>query len=106
MWDVILILIIIICIRHLIWPNGQRPPGPWGLPIIGYLPWIDPKKPYLTLTNLSKRYGPIYAINLGSVYTVVLSDVKLIRHAFAKEVFTGRAPLYVTHGIMKGNGKK
>ncbi|CAB3242030.1 unnamed protein product [Arctia plantaginis] len=38
------------------------------------------------------------------VYAVVLSDHKLVRDAFAKDSFSGRAPLYLTHGIMHGNG--
>lgn len=80
------------------------PPGPWGLPIVGYLPWLNPENPHLTLTELSKEYGPIYGIYLGSVYTVVLTDYKMIRRVLAKELATGRAPLYLTHGIMKGNG--
>lgn len=83
----------------------QLPPGPWGLPVVGYLPFINGDHPHLTLTNLSKQYGAIYGINMGSVYTVVLSDHKLVREAFAKDVFSGRAPLYLTHGIMKGNGE-
>lgn len=85
------------------WQN--LPPGPWGLPIVGYLPFLDRHQPHLTLTKLSKQYGPIYGIGMGSVYSVVLSDHKLIREAFAKENFSGRAPLYLTHGIMHGNGK-
>jgi ecdysteroid 25-hydroxylase CYP306A1 len=81
------------------------PPGPRGVPVLGFLPWIDPKAPHLTFTRLAKVYGPIYTLKLGSMFTVVLSDHRLIRQAFAKDAFTGRAPLYVTHGIMKGYGE-
>lgn len=42
---------------------------------------------------------------MGSVYTILLSDPQLVRQAFAKDVFAGRAPLYLTHGIMKGYGE-
>lgn len=81
------------------------PPGPWNLPIVGYLPFIERDHPHLSLTKLSKTYGPIYGIKMGSVYCVVLSDHKLVREAFSKESFSGRAPLYLTHGIMHGNGE-
>ncbi|KAJ2952657.1 hypothetical protein O0L34_g6989 [Tuta absoluta] len=80
------------------------PPGPIGLPIVGYLPFLDRNQPHRTLAQLAKTYGPMYGISMGSVYTVVLSDHKLIREAFAKDSFSGRAPLFLTHGIMHGNG--
>lgn len=80
------------------------PPGPFGLPWIGYLPWIDSKAPYETFTRLCHQYGRIYKVKLGGLSAVFLSDPALIRQAFNREVFSGRAPLYLTHGIMKGQG--
>ncbi|GJQ71364.1 CYP306A1 [Trypoxylus dichotomus] len=99
--------VIVLILLWILWTWNQRkgfPPGPWNLPIVGYLPWLDPLAPHVTLTELGKKYGPIYGIYLGSVYTVVLSDHKLIRKVLAKESTTGRAPLYLTHGIMQGYG--
>lgn len=83
----------------------RLPPGPWQLPLLGYLLWIDAEKPHETLTRLSRVYGPVCGFRMGSVYTVLLSDPQLIRQSFAKDSITNRAPLYLTHGIMKGYGK-
>lgn len=81
------------------------PPGPWNLPILGYLPFINPQAPHESLFDLAKRYGPIYSIRLGSLFTVVLSDAKLIRKILAMETVTDRPKLFLTDGIMKGYGK-
>lgn len=82
------------------------PPGPrFSYPILGSLHLLDPVKPYITLTELAKKHGPIYGLQMGSVYAVVISNDAIIREAFKSEQFIGRAPLYVTHGIMGGYGK-
>jgi ecdysteroid 25-hydroxylase CYP306A1 len=44
--------------------NAELPPGPWGLPFLGYLPFLDPKAPYLTLTRLSEKYGNIFSVQV------------------------------------------
>lgn len=81
------------------------PPGPWGLPILGSLLRLSPTTPYLSLSQLANRYGPIYSLRLGRVMTVVLTDPRIIRDALGREEFAGRADLYLTHGIMQGYGE-
>lgn len=101
----ILSFLLLVYILHKNRKGRRLPPGPWQLPLFGYLPWIDPEKPHETLTKLSRVYGPVCGFRMGSVYTVLLSDPQLIRQSFAKDSITNRAPLYLTHGIMKGYGK-
>lgn len=89
-----------------LWCRGRRglPPGPWGLPVLGYLPWLDRLRPHETLTALSRRYGPIFTVPMGGVRAVVLADEALVRAALALDACSGRAPLYLTHGLMQGHG--
>lgn len=87
------------------WTRRHRPPGPFPLPIIGNLLYLNATTPYTSLTHLAEKYGPVYGVQLGGIYTVVVSDANIIREALRSEVFTGRAPLYITHGIMGGYGK-
>lgn len=38
----------------------KTPPGPIGLPILGYIPFLS-RKPYIELNKLAKTYGPVYS---------------------------------------------
>lgn len=104
MWFLIFSSIIIIYLISRYFKYKECPPGPCGFPVIGYLPFLNPTEPYMSLTKLAKKYGSIYSVQLGNIFTVVLSDNELIRDTLKREEFTGRAPLYVTHGIMGGYG--
>jgi ecdysteroid 25-hydroxylase CYP306A1 len=84
--------------------DKNYPPGPMGVPFLGYLPFLQSRAPYLTLTELAQQYGRIYSINLGSLYTIVISDVKMIRDAFSTDGFNGRPPLQINNGLNEGKG--
>jgi len=72
--------------------HPPSPPGPWwNLPLLGYLPWLGPK-PYVTMWNLSRRYGSVYQIRIGGRKVVVLNGRETIRAAFVQQgdTFAGR----------------
>eukprot|EP00253_Pinus_taeda_P003173 PITA_03173 len=52
------------------------PPGPSGWPLIGSLPLLG-EKPHRSLSQLSKQYGPIMYLKLGTSDTVVVSSPKM-----------------------------
>ncbi|XP_063979801.1 cytochrome P450 306a1 isoform X2 [Diachasmimorpha longicaudata] len=107
MWYILLPLLILLLVIFLRRKDGKTlklPPGPVGVPVLGNLLSINSVNPHLSLAKLVRRYSGICALRMGSVYTVLLTDPKLVRQAFAKDTFTGRAPLYLTHGIMQGFG--
>lgn len=79
------------------------PPGPWGLPILGSLPYLKGDL-HLFFRDLTHKYGSLISTRLGSQLVVVLSDYKMIRDAFRKEEFTGRPTTEFT-SILGGYGE-
>ena len=125
-------LLSILYIFGLIKCYSKLPPGPFGLPILGYLPFINPVKPHETISELVTKYGKIFSMQMGQILCIVLADPEIIRTVFSKSKFqlnrisansfffffyrtkskidyflaetSGRAPLFLTHGIMNGYG--
>ena len=56
------------------------PPGPTGFPVVGYLPFLGPQ-PREKLLKLTKDYGDIFTIKMGSFTVVVLNGRKVIKEA-------------------------
>ena len=81
----------------------KLPPGPYGYPILGILPFIK-KEFHLCLYDYSKRFGKIISLKMGIENIVVLSDYKLIKKAFQTRNFTAR-PKTPLQTILGGYGK-
>uniref|UniRef100_A0A8C2F4J6 Cytochrome P450 1A n=1 Tax=Cyprinus carpio TaxID=7962 RepID=A0A8C2F4J6_CYPCA len=106
-----LVAIITICVVYLLMrlthikiPEGlQKLPGPKPLPIIGNVLEVG-NNPHLSLTAMSKCYGPVFQIQIGMRPVVVLSGNYVIRQALLKqgEEFAGRPDLYSTKFISDG----
>ncbi|XP_039260151.2 cytochrome P450 2U1-like isoform X1 [Styela clava] len=79
--------IILICLLSLIYLRKHKkknlPPGPTGLPIIGYMPFLN-KNPALTYTELAKDYGHVFSVQIGTEYCVVLNSRDAIHEALIK----------------------
>ncbi|PWA79047.1 cytochrome P450 [Artemisia annua] len=61
--------------------NSRLPPGPYPLPIIGNLLKLS-NKPHRSLATLSKHYGPIMSLKLGSRTTIVVSSPDMAKEFF------------------------
>lgn len=85
-------------------PEGlRRLPGPKPLPIIGNVLEMG-SKPYLSLTAMSKHYGPVFQIQIGMRPVVVLGSNEIVRQALIKQGddFSGRPDLYSFRFINDG----
>ncbi|KAM7290965.1 cytochrome P450 2J6-like isoform X1 [Ixodes scapularis] len=65
------------------------PPGPTGVPVLGYLPFLG-SSPQVTYKKLAAKYGPIIRVKLGSEDVVVLNDLDSIKEGLNKDEFLAR----------------
>ncbi|KAL0287994.1 UNVERIFIED_CONTAM: cytochrome [Sesamum radiatum] len=85
----LLLLPLIWAFFHLLNSNSRRrrsaklPPGPYPFPIIGNTLQLG-QNPHQTLAKLSKTYGPIMHLKLGSRDTIVVSSPALSKEILQK----------------------
>ncbi|MED6255111.1 hypothetical protein ATANTOWER_004820 [Ataeniobius toweri] len=92
--------------------HRQGPPGPKPFPIVGNLLQLDVKRLDKALLKLSKTFGSVFTVYMGSRKMVVLTGYKTIKEAFvsyADEFGEREAPTVtkeanLDHGIVWTNG--
>ncbi|XP_054617784.1 cytochrome P450 2K4-like isoform X1 [Dunckerocampus dactyliophorus] len=86
--------------------GGYEPPGPRPLPLLGNLLQLDLKRPYNTLVELSKKYGPVFTVYLGSKKVVVLAGYQTVKEALVNHAneFGDRDTLRIVTEYNKGHG--
>ncbi|KAL8196939.1 UNVERIFIED_CONTAM: hypothetical protein K2H54_002417 [Gekko kuhli] len=85
-------------------PQGLRElPGPVGYPLIGSVLDMG-KNPHLSLTQMSKKYGDVMKVRIGSRPVLVLSGLETIKQALVKQGgdFMGRPDLYSMRHVSDG----
>ncbi|XP_075278893.1 cytochrome P450 2C19-like [Opisthocomus hoazin] len=96
----VVLLVCIACLLSLAaWKGrsgkGKMPPGPAPLPILGNVLQVKPKDLAKTLQKLSKEYGPVFTVHMGSDPVVVLHG-----HDVVKEALVDRADEFAARGHM------
>lgn len=100
---VFLSVLLLVRLLQLFREARSLPPGPWGLPVLGSLPFLKGDL-HLHFRDLTHKYGSLISTRLGSQLFVVMSDPKMIRDAFRKEEFTGRPTTEFTN-LLGGYGE-
>ncbi|KAM4694839.1 cytochrome P450 2K4-like [Discoglossus pictus] len=108
---IILSVILCLCLISLLYGWNTTvyknfPPGPKPLPIIGNLHIIDAKTPYKTFLELSKKYGSVFSVQMGSQKMVVLCGYETVKEALVNHAdeFTDRPNIPIFKDVSKGYG--
>ncbi|NP_001165708.1 cytochrome P450 family 1 subfamily A member 1 S homeolog [Xenopus laevis] len=85
-------------------PGTKKLPGPMPYPIIGNLLSLS-KNPHLSLTRMSKTYGDVFQIQIGTKPVLVLSGLETLKQALIRQgdEFAGRPDLFTFRLV--GDGK-
>ncbi|XP_055328033.1 LOW QUALITY PROTEIN: cytochrome P450 18a1-like [Paramacrobiotus metropolitanus] len=83
--------------------DSKLPPGPWGVPGLGYLPFMAGKNPYTVFSTLADQYGGMAFVELGQKNILVISDPGILRETYKLAAFSARPNSKLKDDTMIGN---
>ncbi|XP_053564901.1 cytochrome P450 2C5-like [Bombina bombina] len=109
--SIVLTIILCLCLISIIygWDRNvynKFPPGPKPLPFIGHLHLINKYEIFKNITELSKTYGPVFTIQLGTKRFVVLCGYETLKKALVNNAdeFSWKVAIPIIEEITKGHG--
>lgn len=84
----------------------KTPPGPMALPVVGNLHLLGKhESPFQAFTQLSKEWGDIFSLTLGSQKCIVVNNLELIREVLNQngKFFGGRPDFLRFHKLFAGD---
>ncbi|XP_070566462.1 steroid 17-alpha-hydroxylase/17,20 lyase-like [Ptychodera flava] len=82
----------------------KLPPGPSSLPLVGNAFNLDLKYPHRSLAELSKKYGDIFSVKLGTDRVVILNSSEVIKEAYRGRDIASRPQIYSLDLLMGDKG--
>ncbi|CAN7995742.1 unnamed protein product, partial [Ixodes hexagonus] len=107
---VVTLVVTVLCFNKWTYaPNKSLPPGPRGIPVLGYLPFLGSSL-QVTFKKLADTYGPIVRVRLGSKDVVVLNDLDTIKEGLNTDEVLSRPTDFLLRsvgvdGIVTMNGQ-
>ncbi|NXB11575.1 CP2J2 protein, partial [Cnemophilus loriae] len=82
------------------------PPTPFRLPFLGHIYLVNFKDPAVTVKKLSKRYGDIFGMHMGSMKFVMVNGMRLVKEVLVNQgdKFMDRPDLPLDEEIFKKIG--
>ena len=84
--------VIFLYVLYLFLRDMDLPPGPKGLPLYGYWPFLKADTCHIQLQELSKKYGDIFSLRITGKLFIYLGSLKAIKeaHLTKTDCFEGR----------------
>ena len=107
------VVIAIIWLKSVLKENKNLPPGPVGIPLLGYLPFMDVFHLGDSFAKIGRKFGKVFSLKVGTSLAVVLDDYDTIVKAFSQPELCARPDTFMfrffsrgEHGIASSSGER